>query len=269
MDYLTFLEEQLRVSARIALGHFGKVHATTKPGDNNQVLTEADLAIGEQLVSAVRQTYPEHNVIDEEAGVIDNGSRYTWVIDPIEATSNFAAGIPEYGVMVGLLDGATPIAGGVIVPAHNRLYLAEKDKGATCNGERISVTKETDLSKMLVSFGIDGHREDPEQTIRDCRMLADIVLAARNMRNSGCEAVDPMYVAEGKMGGRVNMTSKIWDNVGPQIIAEEAGARWTDVFGTPIDYSEPTKRTEQNFTFCVASPALHAQLTAVTKRYDS
>lgn len=120
---------------------------------------------------------------------------------------------------------------------------------------------------MLVSFGIDSHREKPEQTIRECRMLADIVLAARNMRNSGCEAVDPMYVSEGKLGGRVNMASKIWDNVGPQIIAEEAGAVWTDAYGVPMDYSEPTKRAGQDFTFCVASPQLHEQLTAITQRY--
>lgn len=267
MDYLSFLERELREAAKIALSYYGHVSSATKPGDNNQVLTEADLAIGKYLVSAVRKNYQDYNVIDEEAGVIDNGSRYTWVIDPIEATSNFAANIPEYGIMVGLLEGATPIAGGVIVPAHDRLYLAQKDKGATCNGQSIRVMEENDLSKVLVSYGIDSHRENPDQTVKECRMLADIVLAARNMRNSGCEAVDPMYVAEGKLGGRVNMASKIWDNVGPQIIAEEAGALWTDAFGSPIDYSEPTKRVDQNFTFCVASPPLHTKLVAITQKY--
>jgi myo-inositol-1(or 4)-monophosphatase len=80
------------------------------------------------------------------------------------------------------------------------------------------------------------------------------------MRNSGCEALDPMYVAEGKYGGRVNTTSRIWDNVAPQIIAEEAGALWTNANGSPIDYSYPLTKMEQNFTFCVASPVLHRQL---------
>lgn len=267
MDYLAFLEKELRASAKIALNYFGRVSAKVKPGDNNQVLTDADLAIGKHLVAAVQSAYPDHNIIDEEAGVIETGSRYTWVIDPIEATSNFAAGLPEYGIMVGLLEDATPIVGGVIVPAHDRLYLAQKGKGATCNGQAIHVTKETDLSRMLISYGIDSHRENPEQTIRECRMLADIVLAARNMRNSGCEAVDPMHVAGGKLGGRINMTSKIWDNVGPQVIAEEAGALWTDAYGSPIDYSQPTKRVDQNFTFCVAAPALHQKLTAITQKY--
>jgi myo-inositol-1(or 4)-monophosphatase len=230
-------------------------------------LTEADIAIGKQLVAAVQAVYPDHNVIDEEAGVIDKGSRYTWVIDPIEATSNFAAGIPEYGIMVGLLEDTTPIAGGIMVPAYDRLYLAEKGKGATRNNQPIQVTTETNLMNVLVSFGIDGNQEDPDQTIKECRMLADIVLACRNMRNSGCEAIDLMYVAEGHFGGRVNMTSKIWDNVGPHIIAEEAGALWTTADGSPIDYSEPTKRVDQNFTVCTASPGLHKQLIAITTKH--
>src|SRR5690349_3919947 len=159
MEYLAFMEQELKKAAETANGFFGKVSGTVKPGDSNQVLTDADVAIGEQLVAAVQAAYPDHNVIDEEAGGIDKGSRYTWVIDPIEATSNFAAGLPQYGIMIGLLDGAVPIAGGIIAPAYGKLYLAEKGKGATCNGEPIRVTSESNLLNVLVSYGIDGHQE--------------------------------------------------------------------------------------------------------------
>lgn len=265
MDYTTFLERELRRAGELAQSYFGKVSGTTKPGDSNQVLTEADIAVGKQLVAAVQKQYPDHNIIDEEAGVIDKGSKYTWVIDPIEATSNFAAGLPQYGIMVGLLDDATPIAGGVIAPAYNKLYLAEKGKGTTCNGVPIHVTTEENLLNVLVSYGMDSHKDNPERTIQECRMLADIVLSVRNIRNTGCEALDPMYVAEGRYGARINQTSKIWDNVAPQVIAEEAGALWTEADGTPIDYSSPLSRTEQNFTFCVASPTLHKQLQVIMR----
>jgi myo-inositol-1(or 4)-monophosphatase len=265
MNYSTFLHDQLTQAAETAATYFGKVSGTVKAGDTNQVLTEADLAIGKQIVAAVQHTYPEHNVIDEEAGVIDRGSRYTWVIDPIEATSNFAAGLPQYGIMIGLLEDAAPIAGGIIAPVFNKLYLAEKGKGATCNGQLIHVTSETKLINTLVSYGIDGHQEAPERTREECCVLADIVLAVRNLRNSGCEALDPMYVAEGRYGGRINLTSKIWDNVAPHIIATEAGALWTAADGSDIDYSHPLTKAEQNFSFCVASPILHQQLIAITK----
>lgn len=260
MDYRSFLEEQLRLAADTAVRYFGQVSGTTKPYDSNQVLTEADIQIGKQLVAAVQEAYPDHNVIDEEAGVIDNGSEYTWVIDPIDGTSNFAAGTPDYGIMIGLLENDIPVAGGVVAPALNKLYVAVKGQGATCNGAPIRVTAETELINALVSYGIDGHQEAPEQTVNECRVLADVVLAARNIRNSGSEAIDPMYVAEGKYGGRINLSSKIWDNVAPQVIAEEAGALWTDVNGNPIDYSRLTRKVEQNFTFCVAPSALHKQL---------
>jgi myo-inositol-1(or 4)-monophosphatase len=262
-NYLPFLQEQLQAAAHTAQRFFGKVSGTVKPGDNNQVLTEADVAIGQQLVAAIQSAYPDHNIIDEEAGVIDNGSAFTWVVDPIEATSNFAAGLPQYGIMVGLLHDAEPLAGGIIAPAYNKLYLAQKGRGATCNGEPIHVTTEQNLLNTLVSYGIDGHQENPQQTIDECRQLADIVLGIRNLRNSGCEAVDPMYVAEGRYGGRINLSSKIWDNVAPHIITQEAGAMWTDLHGNPADYTNPLARAEQNFTFCVASPVLHGQLQAI------
>lgn len=262
MNYLTFLERELRAAGRTAEHYFGNVSASVKPGDSNQVLTEADLAIGKQLVAAIEKAYPEHNIIDEEAGVIDRGSAHTWVIDPIEATSNFAAGLPQYGIMVGLLERGTPIAGGIIAPAFEKLYLAQKGQGATCNGRPIRVTAEDKLINTLVSYGIDGHQEEPERTRAECEALARVVLAVRNIRNSGCEALDPMYVAEGRYGGRINLTSKIWDNVAPQVIVEAAGGLWTAADGTEIDYREPLSRAQQNFTFCTASPLLHPQLLA-------
>lgn len=263
MDYRTFITDQLTAAAKIALEYFEKVTGTVKAGDSNQVFTEADIAVGKHLVAAVQAAYPGHNIIDEEAGIIDNGSRYTWVIDPIDGTSNFAVGSPDYGIMIGLLEDATPIAGGVVSPAHGKLFVATKGEGTTCNGKPVHATSEPHLINVLVSFGIDGNQAHPERTIEECRVLADLVLAVRNIRNSGSEAIDPMYVAEGRYGGRINLTSKIWDNVGPQIIAEEAGALWTDIAGNPIDYRHPTERASQNFTVCVAPPQLHKQLLAV------
>jgi myo-inositol-1(or 4)-monophosphatase len=265
MDYRQFIKEQLLNAAETANSYFGKVSGIVKEGDNNQVLTEADIAVGRRLVAAVQEFFPDHNIIDEEAGGTDKQSQFTWVIDPIEATSNFAAGLPQYGIMIGLLDGDVPIAGGVIAPVYNKLYLAEKGKGATCNDEPMHVTKEQNLLNVLVSYGIDGHQQNPARTKNECAVMADIILGCRNMRNSGCEALDPMYVAEGRYGGRVNTTSRIWDNVAPQIIAEEAGAIWTNANGSPTDYSYPLTKMEQNFTFCVASPTIHKQLQGIIK----
>lgn len=263
MTYSEFLEKILAEAGATARSYFGTVSGSVKPGDPNQVLTEADLAIGRQLVGAIEAAFPDHNIIDEEAGVVDKGSRYTWVIDPIEGTSNFAAGTPDYGIMVGLLEDGTPIAGGIIVPAHQKLYIAEKGEGATCNGDPIHVTAQDTLLNTLVSFGIDSFPDNPDKTVQVTRVLADIIQAIRNLRNSGCEAVDTMYVAEGRYGARLNTTSKIWDNIAPQIICEEAGAVYTDLAGKPLDYTNPLGKVGQNFTTCIAGPALHRQLISI------
>lgn len=265
MSYTDFIERVLHDAASIAKGYFGKVSGVTKPGDNNQVLTEADIAVGRYLVDAVRMTFPDHNVIDEEAGIVDMRSRYTWVIDPIEATSNFAAGLPQYGIMIGLLEDDKPIAGGIVAPAYDKLYIAEKGKGATCNGEPMQVSSEVDLSKMLFSYSMDGHRENPQFTRDECQQLANIVLSVRNVRSNGCEAIDSMYVAEGRYAGRVIQTSKIWDCVAPHIICEEAGAVYSLVTGEPVDYRDPLTKTDTNYAICITAPQFHDEVVRLLR----
>jgi myo-inositol-1(or 4)-monophosphatase len=103
--YKDFILEVLNEVSAIALRSFGKVSGTTKATDNNQVLTETDIEIGNKIVAAIKAKYPDHNIIDEEAGVVDNASTYTWVVDPIDGTSNFANGVSAYGIMIGLLEG--------------------------------------------------------------------------------------------------------------------------------------------------------------------
>lgn len=260
--YDAFIKEQLEAAAKLAQSYFGKVSGTTKEGDNNQVLTEADVATGKLLVAAIQREFPGHNVIDEEAGVIDKGSNFTWVVDPIDGTSNFANGSPLYGVMMGLLDGGTPIAGGIALPSFNEIYVAEKGKSAFCNGERISVTSETVLSNCLVAYGIDGHQENPQQTRDEATLLAEIVLGIRNMRSNN-SIFDTALVAKGVYAAGLNRSSKIWDNVAQQIVIEEAGGVYTDFFGRPVDYSDPLNKVDLNFTHCAAPKVIHDQLQAI------
>jgi myo-inositol-1(or 4)-monophosphatase len=257
-----FITSVLSDASKIANTNFGKVSGTVKPEDNNQVLTATDIEIGELIVSRVKVEYPEHNVIDEEAGVIDNGSSYTWVIDPIDGTSNFANGVHTYGVMIGLLEGDSPIAGGIALPYFNEIYVAERGKGAACNGEKLSVSKEAKLLDSLVAYGIDGHQENPQLTLSETNVLSQIILGIRNLRSSN-SAYDIALVASGKYGASLNQTSKIWDNVAQHIIIEEAGGLYTDFYGQPMNYDNPVTRANDNFTYCAGSPTLHSQLQAI------
>lgn len=260
--YRRFLIETLEKASKIALENFGRVSGTTKSDDNNQVLTKTDLEIGEIIINKITLIYPNHNIIDEEAGVVNKNSEYTWVIDPIDGTSNFANGVPLYGTMIGLLKKGIPIAGGISLPPFNEIYVAEKDKGAFCNGEKLKVTNETKLLSTLVAYTLDGHQENPGFTREECVLMAEIILNIRNLRDSG-SCFDTAMVAKGKFGAYLNRTSKIWDNVAQQILIEEAGGVYTDFFGNSIDCSSPSTKVSDNFTLCAASPTLHKQLQEI------
>jgi myo-inositol-1(or 4)-monophosphatase len=261
-----FLEQIIAEAADIAKNYYGHVSADVKTGDNNQVLTEADIEIGNYLVSKIQEAYPDINIIDEEAGVIDKGSHITAVIDPIDGTSNFASGLPHFGIMVGVLEDGRPIAGAAVLPALGLLYSAAKGVGAFRNGTNISVSAETKLLNALVAYGIDGHQENPSQTFKEAETLASIVLAIRNLRTSN-SVYDMAMVASGEYGGFLNQTTKIWDNVAMEIIIQEAGGLYTDFWGEQIDYSKGLSNPEINYTVCAGSPVLHAQLQAIIHRH--
>jgi myo-inositol-1(or 4)-monophosphatase len=260
--YKKFITEILERASEVAKSNFGKVSGTAKIDDSNQVLTKTDLEIGKLIVSLLFKQYPNHNIIDEEAGIINNHSKYTWVIDPIDGTSNFANGVPLYGTMIGLLEEDVPIAGGISLPPFNEIYVAEKNKGAFCNGKKLQITKETRLLSTLVAYTLDGHQENPRFTRDECALMADIILNIRNLRNSG-SCFDAAMVAKGKFGAYLNRTSKIWDNVAQQILIEEAGGVYTDFLGKPMDYTSPLTKANDNFTLCAASPILHKQLQKI------
>jgi len=263
--YTDFLESVLAEASKIALRMSGGIKSTTKKGDNNQVLTEADLEIGKFIIQKIKSAYPKHNIVDEEAGVIDNKSGFTWVVDPIDGTANFAEELPHYGIMIGLLEGSIPIGGGISLPFFKDTYLAEKGKGSFCNGKRISVTKEINLLKLLVVYQIDGHQENPGLTRDEAGFIPEIVLNIRSLRVSG-SAFDYMMVANGKYGAILSKTGKIWDHVAPQIIIEEAGGKYTDFYGRPQDYSNPLNKSKDNFTCLAASPLLHGKLTDIINK---
>src|SRR3989344_2413941 len=125
MNYTDFIEDVLKEASEIARKNFGKVKGRIKPDDNNQVLTDTDIEIGRFIIEQISREFPEHSIIDEEAGVIDKGSEFTWVVDPIDGTANFAVGVPTYGIMIGLLKNGTSIAGGLSLPPFDEIIIAE------------------------------------------------------------------------------------------------------------------------------------------------
>jgi myo-inositol-1(or 4)-monophosphatase len=267
MGYVDFILQTLRSCTPIAQRHFGRASASTKPGDRTQVVTEADVEIGRAVAAAIGEHFPSTNVLDEELGVVDRGSSLTWGIDPVDGTSNFAAGVPMYGIMMGLLDGGRPVACGIALPAFGQTFWAEAGRGAWLDDTRISVRDDAELSSALVAYGIDGHPEDTARTRAECLALAELVVAARNVRCSN-SVYDAVLVAQGKYGAWIVHTSRIWDSVAPHLLIQEAGGEYTRLDGAEIRYDRPLTRSAENFAVCAAPRAIHRQLQDLLRRSE-
>lgn len=263
MEYKEFFLSVLEGATKIALLYFGKTNEIEKGYDNNQVLTAADLEIGTYIINRVKQAYPAYNIIDEEAGVIDNKSEYTFVIDPIDGTSNFANGLPHYATMFGLLHNGKSIAGGISLPGFNEIYYAESGKGTWLNGNRIHVSYKTDFAKTLGCYWIDGDPQNEQKTFKEGENLAKYALKLRNLRISN-SAYDICKLAEGKYSVVVGNSSKIWDNVVAQIIVEEAGGVYWDGNKQPMRYKNIFD-TSINYRFIIFAPQFESNILEITE----
>jgi myo-inositol-1(or 4)-monophosphatase len=248
----------LKTSGRSLLEYF------TKPGEvrikesQSSVVTEADIKSDAIIVNLIGKRYPEHNIISEESGFRNNNSRFTWVIDPLDGTSNFAAGIPWFGVLISLFEDNIPILGGAYLPVNDVVYVAEKGKGATMNGIKLKM-KEKSLKDSLISFSVD-YTEDDEFLEHGISVFKYIIKSSRNIRSTN-SLVDFIYVAEGKFGGCINLFTKVWDISAPGLIIEEAGGVMLDVYGHEITYKIGDDLPARNFPVVAGSREIVKSLT--------
>jgi myo-inositol-1(or 4)-monophosphatase len=262
-----FAADAVTRASEIARGYFGHVAGSIKPEDPTQVLTAADLAVGRYLVETVSAAYAEYNVVDEEAGAVDQGSAWTWVIDPIDGTSNFAAGIPLYAILLGLLHEGVPVVGAMALPASGDIYTAARGGGADKNGTPLApVDDTTPLGRRLICYGIDGDRRAPAVTRAEGQLFADLALACVNLRAIG-SAYDLAMLLEGRVGANLYGVARVWDLVAPHALAVEVGCVATSLGGIPVDYSGVVAEPGRHFSWCVAPPRVHAEVQAIVARH--
>ena len=264
VEAISFIEEELRLAGEHAMGRWGLAESWVSADDPNQVVTDADVNIGRMLIKDISKAFPGDNVIDEEAGVIYNGSERTWVIDDIDGTSNFSQGLPQFGHMLSLLEGGEVVAAGIFLPAqHNpAMYLAERGSGAYENGTRLAVDPNRQLQDVLVAYGIDVYPDDPAHTLSEFTMMARIAQRSRSMRCNN-SIYDVCNVATGGYGASLTKTDRLWDCTAADLILTEAGALYTGFDGRPNDYSNPVSKAGAVFSRCAASPLIHSQLQAI------
>lgn len=220
------------------LKHFfnGKFTISHKEGINNLV-TEADHASDKAIRDVIKKAFPDHGIVSEESDEKVTNSDYKWIIDPIDGTVNFANGIPICCVSIGLEHKGTMYMGAVYNPILKEFFFAEKNKGATLNGNKISVSSKTDALKSCLVTGFPytylDHPNGPLQ------VFSKLIKQGVPVRRFGSAAIDLCWVATGRLDGFYEHELHAWDSAAGFIIVEEAGGKVTNLKGETYSPFQP------------------------------
>lgn len=251
----------LQEAGKILMENFGKITSYGLKENQSNIVTKADIDSEKKIIEIISDKFADHNTLGEETGYQDKNSEYTWIIDPLDGTSNFAVGLPWFGVIICVLKNSIPIISGCFLPLQNETYFAEKGKGATQNGNKITVSGETELKNILAAYSLD-YSNVPGKTEREAKVIQDLVGNIRNLRSTNC-LMDFCYTADGKLGACINQTTKIWDIAGLALIIEEAGGKTTDIFGNKFDFSINKSNYSRNFTIVGSNKILHENIIRI------
>lgn len=257
----SLLISALKASGKKLLEYFNEPIEIQQKESQSSIVTEADIASEKIIMTLINEKFPSHNIISEECGFIDKNSEYTWIIDPLDGTSNFASGIPWFGVLISLLKNEIPVMGGAYLPVQDLLYFAEAGKGSFRNGEALQPIKNKPLKDSLFSFCID-YTEDMEFLNKGMEIYKHIVKSSRNIRSTN-SLIDFIYVAEGKFGGVINLYTKVWDISGLGLIISEAGGMMKNINGNDIQYSVRKELIQENFPVIAGSPEIIESLKKI------
>ena len=214
-----------REAGKAALRYYGNVGKLMYK-EPRSIVTKADILSEKIIMEAVRKKFPNHNFLTEESGDIKKGSEYTWIIDPIDGTTNFVSNIPYFAVSIALAKNDEPVMGAVYNPCTNEMFFAEKGKGAYLNGKRLHVSKKNELKNALADFDTPNEAEISRKTF--CIMARNYGMF-RGIRNFGAAVLNLCYIASGKFDLYFSLSLKPWDVAAAKLIVEEAGGRVTNL----------------------------------------
>ena len=202
------------------------------------LVTDADHAAEQCIIDFIRRYFPSHRTLAEERGVgIDVSSRYRWIIDPLDGTTNFAHGFPVYAVSIGVECSGELLVGVVYDPTRDELFTAETDRGARLNGQPIHVSHTAQLEAALTVTGFAYDIRDTANNNLD--HFARFSLRAQGVRRTGSAALDLCYVAAGRFDGFWEVKLSPWDMAGGVVVVREAGGCITDLHGNAHSIYQP------------------------------
>lgn len=207
------------------------VIAATKSSPTDLV-TEADRATEEQIIANLTAARPHDGILAEESGHRDGTSGVTWIIDPIDGTTNFVYALPGFGISIAAMFDGEVVAGVVVDPIRSEVFRATRGGGATCNGRPLARPGGSDLARALIGTGF-AYRA--ERRSAQAAVVTALIAEIRDIRRLGAAALDLCHVAAGRLDGYYESGLKPWDLAAGGLIASEAGCRVEALHGGPPD----------------------------------
>jgi len=217
------------------------------------LVTEVDHQSEAFLLGEVQRDFPSHHIFSEESGVIHGNNEHVWYIDPLDGTVNYAHQVPIFCVSIAYASKGVLTLGAVYDPMRDEMFLAEREKGATLNGQALRVSFTTDLQKSLLVTGFPYDAWNTKQDNFD--NFVKFAKMTQGVRRLGSAALDLCYVAAGRFDGFWELALKPWDVAAGGLVCQEAGAHITNVRGE-ADYISPPQ------SVVAATPGIQARMLA-------
>lgn len=212
------------------------------------LVTHVDHETERFIISSINQSFTNHKFLAEESGESQNQSEHLWIIDPLDGTVNYAHGVPFFCVSIAYSFQGQVRLGAVYDPMRGELFSAERGLGATLNGNRLQVKNQDSLKKSLL---VTGFPYDAWYTeTNNFENYEKFGKLSQGVRRLGSAALDLSYVGSGRLDGYWELSIKAWDIAAAGLIAEEAGAKVTNIEGDPNYLKEP-------LSVVAANPVLH------------
>ena len=218
-----------RQAGTVLLRHMGKLESLSVFEKGRQdYASEVDQLAEAEIIRELKRAYPDAAFLAEESGVMGKG-RQTFVIDPLDGTSNYLHGIPHFCVSIALVENGEPTDAVIFDPLRNEIYSASKGAGATLNDRKIRVAERKDMTGAMLITGFP-----PRERARVAPQMAALqgmLGEAEDFRRTGSAALDLAYVAAGRVDGYFEAGVKAWDIAAGILLVREAGGRVCDFRG--------------------------------------
>ena len=206
------------------------LHVTTK--QQNDFVTEVDKAAEAAIIEVLREAYPDYGILAEESGLTAGngaGNDYQWIIDPLDGTTNFIHGFPQYAISIGLAYKGQMNQALVYDTMRNEMFTASKGGGAFLNERRIRVSKCLKLENALIGTGFPFRVFDHIDTY--LKLFKEFTQKSSGVRRAGSAALDLAYVACGRLDGFWEIGLAPWDMAAGLLLSTEAGGLVGDLTG--------------------------------------